>query len=89
MSTHVSREPITVAGVWFIQSQFIFTLLHQDLVEEIVLMDVVLHIPEKKNIYRESEKGTSIGMADNKKLLLYSLGIFLCYFYYGILQEKM
>jgi hypothetical protein len=25
----------------------------------------------------------------NKQLIVYAIGIFVCYFYYGILQEKM
>lgn len=28
-------------------------------------------------------------MANNKKLIIYAFGIFICYFYFGILQEKM
>lgn len=28
-------------------------------------------------------------MKQNRKLLIYALGIFVCYFYFGILQEKM
>lgn len=28
-------------------------------------------------------------MAENRKLLFYAAGIFVCYFYFGILQEKM
>lgn len=26
---------------------------------------------------------------DNSRLLLYALGIFVCYFYYGVLQERI
>ncbi len=28
-------------------------------------------------------------MASSKKLMIYAVGIFVCYFYFGILQEKM
>lgn len=31
----------------------------------------------------------TMGEASTKKLLFYAGGIFVCYFYYGILQEKM
>ena len=31
----------------------------------------------------------NMGEASNRYLILYSVGIFVCYFYYGILQEKM
>lgn len=29
------------------------------------------------------------GMTKNTKLIIYSLGIFVCYFYYGVLQERI
>lgn len=28
-------------------------------------------------------------MSDNKKFLIYAAGIFFCYFYFGIMQEKI
>ncbi|XP_049787653.1 solute carrier family 35 member B1 homolog [Schistocerca cancellata] len=31
----------------------------------------------------------NLGLNRNTKLILYSLGIFVCYFYYGIIQEKI
>lgn len=52
------------------------------------ILDVNVKSAErKKNGHTFSN--LNLKMNENQKLIVCCLGIFICYFYYGILQEKM
>ena len=47
------------------------------------------HIEKKESASSSAEKPTIMGEPSTRNLIICAGGIFFCYFYYGILQEKM
>ena len=57
-----------------------------------VMKDIKVDVSSNFDDDNQTEKGKLsrlFGMDNTKKLIFCCLGIFFCYFYYGVLQEKM
>jgi len=54
----------------------------------VVQREVILDIANNINVEKRNHI-FKIKMTENQKLTAYCLGIFICYFYYGVLQEKI
>ena len=58
----------------------------------VIKTEVILDINSSvghKNKESSSSSLFNLKMSENQKLIGCCIGIFVCYFYYGILQEKM
>ena len=53
-----------------------------------VILDINSSV-DRKNKNSSISNLFNLKMSENKKLIGCCIGIFVCYFYYGVLQEKM